>query len=45
MARVRSAIEPSGNFNPRKVLPSVGGEIPTSKAVAAVAGIPQDVWV
>jgi len=46
MARVRSAVDPSGNFNPAKVLPSPGGELPSARAVAPIAaGIPQDVWI
>jgi glycolate dehydrogenase FAD-linked subunit len=46
MARVRGALDPSGNFNPGKVLPTPGGDVPSSRTVAAVtAGIPQDVWV
>ncbi|MBV8716162.1 MAG: FAD-binding protein [Chloroflexi bacterium] len=45
MGKVRSAIDPSGNFNPGKVLPTPGGEVAATKAVAAISAMPQDVWI
>jgi glycolate oxidase len=42
MARVRSAIDPTGRFNPGKVLPS-SAHVPTS--VGAHAQIPEGMWV
>lgn len=46
MASVRSAVDPTGRFNPGKVLPTPGVEVPSARAVAPVAaGIPQDVWI
>jgi glycolate dehydrogenase FAD-linked subunit len=46
MAAVRSAVDPSGLFNPAKVLPTPDRHAPPLTTTAAVfAGIPQDVWV
>ncbi len=43
MARVRSAIDPSGQFNPGKVLPS--GETHVPAGAAAHPRIPEGMWV
>jgi glycolate oxidase len=45
MARVRMAIDPSGNFNPAKVLPTPDAHVPTSTSLAAPSRIPEDMWV
>jgi glycolate oxidase len=51
MRRVRVAIDPSGNFNPDKVLPTPDAHIPAAVPMAAPADrgvpsrIPEDLWV
>jgi glycolate oxidase len=46
MARVRSAMDPSGHFNPGKVLPTPDRHAPRLSTVApAITAIPGDVWV
>ena len=45
MARVRSAIDPSGNFNPAKVLPSPDIAHGAVGSVGAPGRIPEDMWV
>ncbi len=49
MRRVRTAIDPSGNFNPDKVLPTPDRHVPPSAAGVATRGvptrIPEDLWV
>jgi glycolate oxidase len=46
MRRVRTAIDPTGNFNPDKVLPT-GGHVPAGDVVSAhvPSRIPEDLWV
>jgi glycolate oxidase len=44
MRRVRTAIDPSGNFNPDKVLPSLDSHVP-SAARGVPTRIPEDLWV
>ena len=45
MARVRSAIDPSGQFNPAKVLPTPdGGHVPAAARVAPTR-LPEGLWV
>jgi len=43
MSRVRSAIDPSENFNPAKVLPTPDVHVPTMKVPQS--RIPEDLWV
>ena len=45
MARVRSAIDPSGNFNPAKVLPAPEHTRTRMRPKAAPSRIPEGVWV
>jgi glycolate oxidase len=44
MRRVRTAIDPSGNFNPDKVLPTPDSHVP-SAARGVPTRIPEDLWV
>jgi glycolate oxidase len=45
MARVRSAVDPSGNFNPDKVLPSTGSHAVDGQRVGTQRQIPENLWV
>jgi hypothetical protein len=45
MARVRSAIDPSGNFNPAKVLPTPDSHTSPVMRRAASSRIPEGLWV
>jgi glycolate oxidase len=45
MALVRSALEPSGRFNPDKVLPSAEAQHGAPAGVGAHARIPEGMWV
>ncbi|TME36424.1 MAG: FAD-binding protein [Chloroflexi bacterium] len=45
MARVRTAIDPSGNFNPAKVLPTPEHTRTQMRPKAAPSRIPEGVWV
>jgi glycolate oxidase len=45
MARVRMAIDPSGNFNPAKVLPTPDAHLLASASLGAPSRIPEDMWV
>jgi glycolate oxidase len=44
MRRVRTAIDPSGNFNPDKVLPTPDRHTPSS-ARGVPSRIPENLWV
>src|SRR5262249_52639739 len=47
MRRLRTALDPSGNFNPEKVLPTPGRHAPALAAGSrgVPARIPEDLWV
>jgi glycolate oxidase len=45
MARVRAAIDPSGNFNPAKVLPSLAPVHGTAQRPGMPALVPEGMWV
>ena len=43
MARVRLAVDPSGNFNPGKVLPTPDAHVPSRRVPQS--RIPEGMWV
>jgi glycolate oxidase len=45
MARVRAAIDPSGNFNPNKVLPTADVAHGASQRAGMPALVPEGMWV
>jgi glycolate oxidase len=45
MARVRNAIDPSGNFNPAKVLPATDGHPGSTQRSGMPALVPEGLWV
>jgi glycolate oxidase len=45
MRRVRWAVDPSGNFNPDKVLPTPDRHVPASASRGVPSRIPEDLWV
>jgi hypothetical protein len=45
MARVRSAIEPTGNLNPRKVLPNSETHVPAGPRAVAHRPLAEGMWV
>ena len=45
MARVRAAIDPSGNFNPAKVLPALAPLHGAAQRPGMPALVPEGIWV
>jgi hypothetical protein len=45
MARVRSAIDPTGSFNPSKVLPTSEGHAGAGHHATAPRAIGEDMWI
>jgi glycolate oxidase len=43
MARVRSAIDPSGRLNPAKILPNAGAEVAGQRA--SMPAVPEGLWI
>jgi hypothetical protein len=45
MARLRSALDPSGSFNPSKVLPTSEAHAGAGQPAAAPRAIREDMWI